>query len=87
MSTTNVPASPLTPEEEPRLRNSIIDVKIANEKYLREHPEVSLVLGELTRQVLLRRPDEPVAYAEDYLATEDLAALAAELKRRQATNA
>eukprot|EP00672_Neobodo_designis_P016593 CAMPEP_0174830022 /NCGR_PEP_ID=MMETSP1114-20130205/2294_1 /TAXON_ID=312471 /ORGANISM="Neobodo designis, Strain CCAP 1951/1" /LENGTH=93 /DNA_ID=CAMNT_0016063805 /DNA_START=36 /DNA_END=313 /DNA_ORIENTATION=- len=84
MSTTQVPPSPLDAEEEKRLRQRIIDTRIANEKYLREHPEVSLVLGEVTRQVLLRRPDEPVAYAEHFLATEDLPALAAELRARQA---
>ena len=81
-----MPPSPLTADEEKRLRERIVGEQIANEKYLRAHPEVSLVLREVTRQVLLRRPDEPVAFAEDYLATENLHELAAELKRRAASS-
>ena len=84
MSTTQVPPTPLDETEEKQLRQRIIDTRIANEKYMRAHPEVSLVLGEVTRQVLLRRPDEPVAFAEHFLASEDLPALAEELRARKA---
>jgi hypothetical protein len=84
MSTTTMPPSPLTAAEEQQLRANIIDVRIANEKYLRAHPEVNMILAEVTREVLLRRPDEPVAFAEDFLATKDLKALAEELRARQA---
>jgi hypothetical protein len=69
----------LTPAEAKELRQSTIGAQIDNEKYLRAHPEVNVVLAEVTRQLLLRRPDEPVAYAEDFLAATDLHKLAKEL--------
>ena len=74
----------LTADESRRLRSQIVEAKIANELYLRRHPEVSAVIGEVFRQVLLRRPDEPVAFAEDFLATTDLHKLNDELSMKKA---
>lgn len=65
-----------TAEERQKLHQRTIDIRIANEKYLRGHPEVNLVLGEAVRLLLIHRPDEPVAFLEDFLATQDLKALA-----------
>ena len=62
----------LSPQQEATLRNKVIDEKIANEQYLRAHPEIAAVLSEVIRQVVLRRPKAPVAYVEDFLATTDL---------------
>ena len=76
-------SSVLSVDEQAHLRQKIIDESIANEQYLRKHPEVASVLGEVIREVLLRRPDEPVAFAEDFLATQDLPALAEEIKKRK----
>ncbi len=87
MSTTDIPQTPLTPQEETLLRQRLVDVRIANEKYLRDHPEVEMVIAEVTRQVLMRRPDEPVAYAEDLLATADLKKMLEDLKQQKAANA
>lgn len=72
-----------TVQEQKSLKSQVIDAKIANELYLRRHPEVSAVLGEAIRQVLLRRPDEPVAYTEDFLASQDLHTLWIELQKLQ----
>lgn len=74
---------PLSKDEVLELRRQTIDAQIENEKYLRDHPEIAAVLGEVTRQVVLRRPDEPVAFAEDFLATEDLKALYGRLKEER----
>ena len=79
--------SVLNADEEKSLRTSIIDNQIANEKYLRAHPEVGVVLNEVTRQLLLRRPDEPVAFAEDFLASTDLNQLAKELALQKSSTA
>lgn len=82
MSSTEIHPSPLSREEEQRLQKRLVDVRISNEKYLRAHPEVGLVLAEVTRQVLMRRPDEPVAYAEDLLATANLKSMVADLEKQ-----
>lgn len=73
-----------TPEERKRLHQRCIDVRIENEKYLRNHPELGIVLGEAVRLLLVHRPDEPVAFLEDYLATRDLKALADSLLAERA---
>jgi hypothetical protein len=59
-----------------KTRKVCVETMIDNEKYLRAHPEVAALFGALTRRVLLRRPEDPVAYAAEILATEDLKALA-----------
>lgn len=76
----------LTPEERKRLDQRVIDERIANEKYLRSHPEINAVLGEAVRLLLLHRPTEPVAFVEDFLATRDLKALAATLNAEKDFN-
>lgn len=75
--------SSLSPEEAKRLQAKVVEAKIANELYLRRHPEVALLLSHVYREVLLRRPENPVAYIEDYLATTDLHALHVELSTRK----
>jgi hypothetical protein len=67
----------LSVEELKTLRQNVIAEKVANEMYLRRHPEVLSVLSEATRLVLLRRPDDPVAFVSDLLASANLAELAA----------
>ena len=83
MSDTYKEEEAFTAQEQKRLKSQIVEAKIANELYLRRHPEVAAVIGEVYRQVLLRRPDEPVAYVEDFLATTDLQKLHEELMQKQ----
>lgn len=72
-----------SPEEKKALHVRIINAKISDELYLRKHPEVSLVLGEAIRQCLARRPEHPVNFTEDFLASQDLHVLHEELVRKQ----
>lgn len=74
----------LSPEEAKALRARVIDAKIANELYLRRHPEIGLVFGEAVRECLAQRPDRPVAFVEDFLASRDLHALHKGIVARQA---
>ncbi len=78
------PASPLTSTEEKQLRDQVVEKSIDCERYLRQHPEIGAVIEEVTREVLLRRPEEPVAYMEDYFATHDLHALYREILAKKA---
>uniref|UniRef100_UPI00398F0F4C RIIa domain-containing protein 1-like n=1 Tax=Pristiophorus japonicus TaxID=55135 RepID=UPI00398F0F4C len=43
-----------------------IDTRIANEYYLRKHPEVELLLGDFMRSVLLKRPKNIRGFAAEY---------------------
>lgn len=72
-------AAIFTSEERKQLHQRCVDARIENERYLRTHPELNIVLGEAVRLLLIHRPTEPVAFLEDFLATKDLGELAGTL--------
>uniref|UniRef100_A0A287D8H6 Regulatory subunit of type II PKA R-subunit domain containing 1 n=2 Tax=Ictidomys tridecemlineatus TaxID=43179 RepID=A0A287D8H6_ICTTR len=43
-----------------------IQTRIANERYLRTHKEVELLLGGFFREMFLKRPDNILEFAADY---------------------
>nr|XP_020653903.1 RIIa domain-containing protein 1 [Pogona vitticeps] len=49
-----------------------INTKIANEKYLRSHKEVELLLSGFLREVLLQRPENIREFAADYFTNPEL---------------
>ncbi|XP_012623066.1 RIIa domain-containing protein 1 isoform X1 [Microcebus murinus] len=56
----------LNPEQREQLRNFKVQTRIANEKYLRTHKEVELLIGGFFREMLLKRPDNIPEFAADY---------------------
>ncbi|XP_004618192.1 RIIa domain-containing protein 1 [Sorex araneus] len=58
-----LPLSPLQLEE---LRLFKIQTRIANEKYLRTHREVELLISGFFREILLQRPDNILDFATEY---------------------
>ncbi|XP_023572329.1 RIIa domain-containing protein 1 [Octodon degus] len=56
----------LSPERLEQLRKFKIQARIANEKYLRTHKEVELLLSGFFREMFLKRPDNIVEFATDY---------------------
>ncbi|XP_005414613.1 PREDICTED: RIIa domain-containing protein 1 isoform X1 [Chinchilla lanigera] len=56
----------LSPEKLEQLRNFKIQTRIANEKYLRTHKEVELLLSGFFREMFLKRPDDVLEFAADY---------------------
>ncbi|XP_077011788.1 RIIa domain-containing protein 1 [Tamandua tetradactyla] len=56
----------LSPEQLEQLRSFKIQTRIANEKYLRTHEEVELLLGGFFREMFLKRPDNIQEFAADY---------------------
>ncbi|MBN3317667.1 OTOAN protein, partial [Atractosteus spatula] len=48
----------LSPEQQAKLRKFKIKTRIENEKYLRSHPEVDLLLSGFLREVFLKRPED-----------------------------
>ncbi|XP_058165631.1 RIIa domain-containing protein 1 [Dasypus novemcinctus] len=56
----------LSPEQLEQLRNFKIQTRIANEKYLRAHREVELLVSGFFREMFLKRPDNIREFAADY---------------------
>ncbi|KAJ3192849.1 hypothetical protein HK101_005877 [Irineochytrium annulatum] len=54
--------------------NSMIQMRIDNEQYIRKHPEVKDVLNYFMRQVLLNKPEDLQDFAADFFSDPDLAA-------------
>ncbi|XP_027809675.1 RIIa domain-containing protein 1 isoform X1 [Marmota monax] len=53
----------LSPAQLEQLRNFKIQTRIANERYLRTHKEVELLLSGFFREMFLKRPDNILEFA------------------------
>uniref|UniRef100_A0A8I3PIG1 Regulatory subunit of type II PKA R-subunit domain containing 1 n=4 Tax=Canidae TaxID=9608 RepID=A0A8I3PIG1_CANLF len=56
----------LSPAQQEQLRDFKIQTRIANEKYLRTHKEVDLLISGFFREMFLKRPDNIQEFAADY---------------------
>ncbi|KAK9960811.1 hypothetical protein ABG768_008646 [Culter alburnus] len=56
----------LSPEQQEKLHQFKIKTRIANEKYLRSHPEVEMLLSDFLREVFLKRPTDIREFAADH---------------------
>ncbi|KAI9533299.1 hypothetical protein NQZ68_025693 [Dissostichus eleginoides] len=62
----------LTADQQEKLRQFKIKTRINNEKYLRSHPEVEVLIGDFLRDVLLKRPVDIRDFAADHFTNPDL---------------
>ncbi|KAB5587104.1 hypothetical protein PHYPO_G00009070 [Pangasianodon hypophthalmus] len=62
----------LSPEQQEQLRQFKIKTRIANEKYLRAHPEVEMLLSDFLRDVFVKRPTDIREFAADHFSDPDL---------------
>ncbi|KAK5892348.1 hypothetical protein CesoFtcFv8_012734 [Champsocephalus esox] len=62
----------LTADQQEKLRQFKIKTRINNEKYLRSHPEVEVLIGDFLRDVLLKRPADIRDFAADHFINPDL---------------
>ncbi|XP_038567367.1 RIIa domain-containing protein 1 [Micropterus salmoides] len=62
----------LSAEQQEQLRQFKIKTRVDNEKYLRSHPEVEVLISEFLRDVLLKRPPEIREFAADHFTNPDL---------------
>uniref|UniRef100_W5ML31 Regulatory subunit of type II PKA R-subunit domain containing 1 n=1 Tax=Lepisosteus oculatus TaxID=7918 RepID=W5ML31_LEPOC len=62
----------LSPEQQEKLRQFKIKTRIENEKYLRSHPEVDLLLSDFLREVFLKRPEDIREFAADHFTDSGL---------------
>ncbi|XP_046377068.1 RIIa domain-containing protein 1-like [Haliotis cracherodii] len=56
----------LSAEQQERLNKFKVQTRMANEKYLRDHPEVECLLAGFLGDVLKKRPDNIREFAADY---------------------
>ncbi|XP_068998892.1 RIIa domain-containing protein 1 [Embiotoca jacksoni] len=68
----NLDVSVLTPEQQEKLRQFKIKTRIDNDKYLRSHPEVEVLIGDFLRDVLLKRPADIKEFAADHFTNLNL---------------
>jgi hypothetical protein len=50
-----------------------VEVRLANEKYLRDHPEIDRMLSDFVDTVLSERPTDILPFAVSYFTSDDLA--------------
>lgn len=62
----------LSAEQQEKLRQFKIKTRIDNEKYLRSHPEVEVLIGDFLRDVLLKRPADIREFAADHFTKTNL---------------
>ncbi|XP_074613795.1 RIIa domain-containing protein 1-like [Acropora palmata] len=62
----------LTPEQQQKLNEFKISTRFANERYLREHPEVSCLLNGFLGSILLERPENVREFASKYFSDPEL---------------
>ncbi|MCJ8728995.1 hypothetical protein PDJAM_G00009540 [Pangasius djambal] len=62
----------LSPEQQEQLRQFKIKTRIANEMYLRAHPEVEMLLSDFLRDVFVKRPTDIHGFAADHFSDPDL---------------
>lgn len=56
----------LTKEQQERLNQHKIRIRLENEQYLRRHPEVPVLLSQFIREALLKRPRNITEFAAEY---------------------
>lgn len=62
----------LNTEQQEKLRQFKIKTRIANEKYLRSHPEVDMLLSDFLRNVFMKRPSDIHDFAADHFSDPGL---------------
>ncbi|TKS82059.1 RIIa domain-containing protein 1 [Collichthys lucidus] len=62
----------LSAEQQEKLRLFKIKTRIENEKYLRSHSEVEVLIGDFVRDVLLKRPADICEFAAEHFTNPNL---------------
>ncbi|XP_041649936.1 RIIa domain-containing protein 1 [Cheilinus undulatus] len=62
----------LSAEQQEKLRQFKVRTRIDNERYLRSHPEVEVLIGEFLRDLLLKRPADIREFAADHFTNPNL---------------
>ncbi|XP_056331913.1 RIIa domain-containing protein 1-like [Danio aesculapii] len=62
----------LSLEQQEKLRQFKIKTRIANEKYLRSHPEVEMLLSDFLRDMFLKRPADVREFAAGHFSDPGL---------------
>ncbi|XP_034030688.1 RIIa domain-containing protein 1 [Thalassophryne amazonica] len=77
----------LSAEQQEKLRLFKIQTRVDNEKYLRSHPEVELLIGDFLRDVLLKRPVDIQEFAASHFTNPNLhVVIGSKLEENTGTN-
>ncbi|XP_058016666.1 RIIa domain-containing protein 1 [Ahaetulla prasina] len=68
----NLDVGALYPPQQMQLMTYKINTKINNEKYLRTHTEIEVLLSGFLRDVLMKRPENIREFAADYFTNPEL---------------
>jgi|Transcript_80973 hypothetical protein len=81
--------SVFTPAEQKELNLQKVELKIENEKYLRKHPEVDIVLSKLIQTLLEKKPPhgEVNSLVESFFIDNDLAQMVADYNKESEAGA
>ncbi|ETL86567.1 hypothetical protein F442_14537 [Phytophthora nicotianae P10297] len=72
----------LTPQQLSALNEAKVMIRMDNEQYLRDHPDVSKLMRALVRGILRNRPDNPSTYAYQFF-SRDRAAIRKDLDAKE----
>ena len=62
----------LSQDQQSLLNQRKVDMRLENEKYLRAHSELKLLVSIFMRRLLEEKPDNPVLYAGQFFTRPDL---------------
>ncbi|KAL6109502.1 riiad1 [Pungitius sinensis] len=62
----------LSAEQQEKLQHFKVKMKNDNEKYLKSHPEVDVMIGDFLGNVLLKRPTDIREFAADHFSNPNL---------------
>jgi hypothetical protein len=67
-----IAGDPLTKEHQEKLDKVKVDTAVANEKYLRDHPEIARLIEVFIRVLLVERPDDAVKFTAEFFCRDNL---------------
>lgn len=67
-----ISGDPLTKEHQDKLDKLKVDTAVANEKYLRDHPEFAKLIEVFIRSLLTERPPDAVKFTADFFCKHNL---------------
>eukprot|EP00041_Stephanoeca_diplocostata_P028012 m.782290 g.782290 ORF g.782290 m.782290 type:complete len:106 (+) comp23290_c0_seq7:47-364(+) len=84
MSSSNKTEAPiLSTEQQKKLDDAKIQARIDDEKYLRSHPEIKLMMSAFTKEVLRHQPDDIKGFAKNFFTDNLHEKISAEQERQR----
>lgn len=72
----------LTPDEQHKLHRQMVDLRLQNEIYLRQHPELHAMLEAMVKRIVLEKPPNVREFCIDFFCRTGLADYVNETNRK-----